>query len=72
MAHATTIARPVAGQQPGASSRWSPSAILGQIARYYRLQKAEHELRALDDRLLADIGITRGEIYQRVWGASRR
>ncbi len=41
------------------------------IARYrHRIacQRAEAELMEMSDRELADLGITRGEIHQKVWG----
>lgn len=41
-------------------------AVVGRIAtdlvRYRSFRKAEHELHALDDRMLKDIGIDRSEI----------
>ncbi len=36
--------------------------------KFYVRSKAESELAAMDDHLLADIGVTRGEIHQKVWG----
>lgn len=36
--------------------------MLNQIVSLYRRLKLERELNRLDDRLLTDIGITRGEI----------
>lgn len=30
--------------------------------------KAESELAAMDDHMLADIGVSRGEIHAKVWG----
>ncbi len=41
------------------------------IAAYRHWQacrRAEAELLEMDDRQLADLGITRGEIHQKVWG----
>ncbi len=38
------------------------------IHKFYVRSKAENELAAMDDHLLADIGVTRGEIHQKVWG----
>jgi len=41
------------------------------IGRYFNLSRAERELAELDDRLLADIGLRRGEIHAVVWGGRR-
>lgn len=58
---------------PGALS--GESSLLGRIGRflarlseYRRLAHAERELNSLDDRMLADIGINRSQIHERVWG----
>jgi uncharacterized protein YjiS (DUF1127 family) len=42
--------------------------LIGRLANYRQLRRAERELNALDDRMLADIGIVRTEIHKRVWG----
>ncbi|MGE0211030.1 MAG: DUF1127 domain-containing protein [Parvibaculaceae bacterium] len=34
--------------------------------------RAERQLEALDDRLLADIGLKRSEIQRMVWGSENR
>ena len=44
--------------------------ITVKVGRYVRLARAERELRGLDDRMLADIGLGRSEIHYMVW--SRR
>ena len=44
--------------------------ITVKVGRYVRLARAERELRGLDDRMLADIGLGRSEIQYMVW--SRR
>ena len=36
--------------------------------RFFRLITVERQLHALDDRMLADIGIERADIHTRVWG----
>jgi uncharacterized protein YjiS (DUF1127 family) len=42
---------------------------LGQrVAEWWRIRRGIHRLAALDDRLLADIGIKRDEIASRVRG----
>ncbi len=46
----------------------APFKGLKAIYTYYVRTKAENELFAMDDHLLADIGVTRGEIHQKVWG----
>jgi uncharacterized protein YjiS (DUF1127 family) len=42
--------------------------IAERIARAHRRERARRELRALDDRQLADIGVSRGEINAVVEG----
>lgn len=42
-------------------------AALDRLITWRRLAAAERELSALDDRMLEDIGVPRGEIHQRVW-----
>ena len=42
--------------------------IVDGVGRFFTLSRAERELEGLDDRLLADIGIRRGEIHRMVWG----
>ena len=46
----------------------APFKGLNAMYKFYVRAKAENELIAMDDHLLADIGITRGEIHQKVWG----
>lgn len=45
--------------------------IAGGVAGYVKRSRTEHQLEALDDRLLADIGLKRSEIHQMVWGRKR-
>lgn len=40
---------------------------VNRVRRYQSLRRAERELMALDSRMLADIGIERDQIHQRVW-----
>lgn len=47
----------------------STPGLMGQIKSYLSRAHAERQLRQLDDRLLADIGLKRHEIGQSVWGA---
>ena len=46
--------------------------VAGGVRRYVTKARAERQLEALDDRLLADIGLKRSEIQQMVWGANAR
>ena len=46
-----------------------PTKVWNSIVRYFELVSAERQLEKLDDRLLADIGLERGDIHARVWGA---
>jgi uncharacterized protein YjiS (DUF1127 family) len=42
--------------------------ILGRVQSLVSRTRAIRQLRQLDDRLLADIGLSRGEIETSVWG----
>jgi uncharacterized protein YjiS (DUF1127 family) len=42
--------------------------VMGQIKSYIARSQAERQLRQLDDRLLADIGLKRADISKKVWG----
>jgi uncharacterized protein YjiS (DUF1127 family) len=42
--------------------------LMGQIKTYIARNHAERQLRQLDDRLLADIGLKRTDIGKTVWG----
>lgn len=44
------------------------SGLLGRVRSYIAKSRAERQLAQLDDRLLADIGVKRGEIAKMVWG----
>ena len=46
--------------------------LIGRLAERARAQRAAAELRALTDRELADIGLTRGDIANVVAGRLRR
>lgn len=39
-----------------------------RVVNYVSRSRAERQLQALDDRLLADIGMRRSEIHRMVWG----
>ncbi len=45
--------------------------LAGAVARAHRRKRARRELRAFDDRVLADIGVPRGEIDAVVEGLMR-
>ena len=64
----TTINR--SGTHHGLTLRFVPE-FLGRIASgvvsYVQRARAQSQLEALDDRLLADIGVSRSEIRHLVW-----
>jgi uncharacterized protein YjiS (DUF1127 family) len=45
------------------------TGLLGRVKTYLAKSRAERQLAALDDRMLADIGLKRSEIAKMVWGA---
>jgi uncharacterized protein YjiS (DUF1127 family) len=42
--------------------------LMGRVKSYLAKNRAARQLSMMDDRMLADIGITRGDITARVWG----
>ncbi|MGF7161370.1 uncharacterized protein YjiS (DUF1127 family) [Rhodoligotrophos appendicifer] len=48
------------------------SRVSSRVKRYVELSRAERELDQLDDRLLLDIGLNRGEIRRMVWGPNNQ
>jgi uncharacterized protein YjiS (DUF1127 family) len=42
--------------------------VSSRVVNYVSRNRAERQLQALDDRLLADIGMRRSEIHRMVWG----
>ncbi|HMT14405.1 MAG TPA: DUF1127 domain-containing protein [Aestuariivirga sp.] len=42
--------------------------FVSRMKTYIARTRAERQLRQLDDRLLADIGVSRSEITRMVWG----
>jgi uncharacterized protein YjiS (DUF1127 family) len=42
--------------------------LMGTIRSYFARSSAERQLRQLDDRMLADIGLKRNDISRAVWG----
>jgi uncharacterized protein YjiS (DUF1127 family) len=47
------------------------SRFAQSIGRFFTLSRAQRELDELDDRMLADIGLRRGDIRRVVWGNRR-
>ena len=43
--------------------------VSSRVVSYVGRSRAERQLQALDDRLLADIGMRRSEIHRMVWGS---
>ncbi|MBK8768945.1 MAG: DUF1127 domain-containing protein [Rhizobiales bacterium] len=41
---------------------------MNTVKAYFARTRAERQLRQLDDRLLADIGLKRADIARQVWG----
>ncbi len=44
------------------------TGVMGRMKTYLARSRAVRQLSQFDDRLLADIGVARGEITSRVWG----
>jgi uncharacterized protein YjiS (DUF1127 family) len=42
--------------------------LMNQLKAYLARSRAERQLRQLDDRLLADIGLKRADITNQIWG----
>jgi len=42
--------------------------LLGSVKSYFARSRAERQLHLLDDRMLADIGLSRSDIARSVWG----
>ena len=47
------------------------SRLAEGVGRFFTLSRAQRELDELDDRMLADIGLRRGDIRRVVWGDRR-
>ena len=43
--------------------------VSSRVTTYVARARATRQLEALDDRMLADIGVHRSEIHRMVWGA---
>jgi uncharacterized protein YjiS (DUF1127 family) len=46
----------------------STPGLMIRMKNFVAGKRAVRQLHQLDDRLLADIGLARGEIHNRVWG----
>jgi uncharacterized protein YjiS (DUF1127 family) len=46
----------------------SKSGVMGRVRQYVSRTRAERQLRMLDDRMLADVGVNRMDISRCVWG----
>jgi len=44
------------------------TGLMGRVQSYLAKSRAERQLAQLDDRMLADIGLSRGDINKMVWG----
>ncbi len=44
------------------------AGVMGRVKTFLARSRAVRQLNDLDDRMLADIGVSRGEISNRVWG----
>ena len=44
------------------------AGVMGRMKTFLARSRAVRQLSQLDDRLLADIGVARGDINNRVWG----
>lgn len=42
--------------------------LMGRVKSYLAKNRAARQLSMMDDRMLADIGLSRGDINARVWG----
>ena len=45
------------------------TGLLGRVKSYMSKSRAERQLAQLDDRMLADIGVSRSEISSVIWGS---
>lgn len=43
--------------------------LVGRVKYYVERSRAERQLRQMDDRMLADIGLHRGDIDSVIWGS---
>ena len=44
------------------------NGLMGRVKSYLAKNRAARQLSLMDDRMLADIGVSRGDISARVWG----
>ncbi len=57
----TTVTKSFGGQA-------IPAGVLKRVKVFLSRTAAERQLHSLDDRMLADIGLRRGDIHHSVWG----
>jgi uncharacterized protein YjiS (DUF1127 family) len=62
------IAREAAGPTLWARSREGLAQAAAAVSRWHRLRRDARRLMALDDRMLRDVGLSRGEIERAVRG----
>jgi uncharacterized protein YjiS (DUF1127 family) len=69
MSSSTIAPRPLPAKQPGSAAQpWHAAPVqaikrlIARIRNERRIRRAVDELMALDDRTLADIGLTRGDV----------
>lgn len=63
----TTFDSGHAARDAGRPGRSLLARMVASVKRHRELARAERELSELDDRLLADIGLQRGDIRRTVW-----
>jgi uncharacterized protein YjiS (DUF1127 family) len=56
------------GRETVRNSSIHSNGVMGRVKSFLSRSRAERQLHQLDDRMLADIGVMRGEISTRVWG----
>jgi uncharacterized protein YjiS (DUF1127 family) len=57
-----------AGRETSRTEQPVSSGVMGRVRQYVSRTRAERQLRMLDDRMLADVGVNRMDISRRVWG----
>lgn len=52
----------------GTSSAAAMPGVMVRVKSYLARNRAERQLHMMDDRMLADVGVKRGDIGRVVWG----